>query len=92
MSAAECHCFDLEQVSERILSEKMNYLCQSKSEISNVYNAMEGHYLQAMNIVHHHANGHFDRLSFEHRDVNPSREAISILSGKCKGFTFVHPV
>ena len=68
----------------------MNYLSNSKSEIRNVFNAMEGHCLQAMNIVHHHANGHFDWLSLDHRSVNPSREVISILSGKYKGFTFVH--
>ena len=48
--------------------------------------------VQAMNIVHHHANGRSDWLISEHRSVNPSREAISILSGKYKIFTFVHPV
>ena len=45
-----------------------------------------------MKIVHHHANGNFDWLISEHRRVNPSREAISILSGKYKRFMFVHPV
>ena len=36
----------------------------------------------AVKIVHHHANGRFDWLISEHQSVNPSREAISILSGK----------
>ena len=62
------------------------------SEISNVFSTVEGHCLQAMKIVHHHANGRFDWLISEHQSVNPSREAISILSGKYKKFTFVHPV
>ena len=41
-----------------------------------------------MKIVHHHANGRFDWLISEHQSVNPSREAISILSGKYKRFMF----
>ena len=45
-----------------------------------------------MKTVHHHANGRFDWLISEDQSVNPSREAISILSGKYKRFTFVHPV
>ena len=45
-----------------------------------------------MKIVHQHANGSFDWLIFEHRSVNPSKEAVSILSGKYKRFTFVHPM
>ena len=54
---------------------------------------MEGHHcLQAMKIVHRHANGRFGWLISEHQGVNPSREAISILSGKYKKFTFVHLV
>ena len=40
----------------------------------------------------HHANGRFDWLISGHQSLNPSREAISILFGKCKRFTFVHPV
>ena len=40
----------------------------------------------------HHANGRFDWLISGHQSVNPSREAISIVSGKYKRFTFVHPV
>ena len=52
------------------------------SEISNVCKAEEGHCLQAMKIVHHHANGRFDWLISGHQGVDPSREAISILSGK----------
>ena len=54
--------------------------------------AAERHYLLAMKIVHHHANGRFDWLISGHQSVNPSREAISILSGKYKRFTFVHLV
>ena len=69
-----------------------DYLCNCKSEISNVCNVVEGHGLQAMKIVHHHANGCFDWLISGHQSVNPLREAISILSGKYKRFTFVHPV
>ena len=70
----------------------MDYLCNCKSEISNVCNALEGHCLEAMKVMHHHANGRFDWLISEHQSVNPSREAISILSEKYKRFTFVHPV
>ena len=72
--------------------KKLDYLCNCKSEISNVCNAVEGHSLQAMKIVHHHASGRFDWLISEHQRVNPSRDAISMLSGKYKRFTFVHPV
>ena len=39
-----------------------------------------------MEIVYHHANDCFDQL------VLLNREEISVLSGKYKGFTFVHPV
>ena len=52
----------------------------------------EGHSFQTMKIMRHHANGHFDWFLFGHQSVNPSREAISILSGKYKRFMFVHPV
>ena len=45
-----------------------------------------------MEIVHYHANGHFDRLLSGHQSVNPSREEISILSGKSETFMFVHPM
>ena len=62
------------------------------SEISNVCNTVEGHCLQAMKIVHHHANGRCDWSISEHQSVNPSREAISILSGKYRRFMLVHPV
>ena len=51
-----------------------------KSEISNICNAVEGHCLQAMKIVRHHANGCFDWLISRQQSINPSREAISILS------------
>ena len=50
------------------------------------------HTIEAMKIVHHHANGRFDGLISEHQSVNPSRESISILSGKYKRFTFIHSV
>ena len=66
--------------------KKLDYLCESKSEISNVCNTVEGYCLQAMNI------GCFDCLISGHQSVNPSREAISILSGKYKKVAFVHPV
>ena len=70
----------------------MDYLCNSKSETSNVYNTVKDYCLKAMKIVHHHGNSHFDWLISEHRSVNPSREALSILCGKRKRFTFVDPV
>ena len=60
--------------------------------ISNVCNAVEGHCLQTMKIVHHHANGCFHWLISGQKSVNPSREAIPVLSGKYKRFTFVHHV
>ena len=82
----------LEHVSDVTLCEKLDYLCICKSEISNVLNAVEGHCLQAIKIVHHYANSCFDWLISGHQSVNPPRETISILSGKYKRFTFVHPV
>ena len=72
--------------------KKLDYLCNCKSKISNFCNAVAGHCIEAINIVRHHANGSFDWLISDHQSVNPSREAISILSGKYKRFTFVHPV
>ena len=45
-----------------------------------------------MKIVHHYADGCVNWLISGQQSVNPSREAISILSGKHKRFTFVHPV
>ena len=70
----------------------MDYLCHCKSEISVVCNVVEDHCLQAMKIMHHYANGRFDWLSYVHQSINPSRETITILSGKYKRFTFVHHV
>ena len=61
------------------------------SEISNVCNALEGHALQAIKIVHHHANGLFDWLISKQQSVNPSTEAISILSGKNKTVNLLGP-
>ena len=53
---------------------------------------VEGHCLQAMKIVRYYANGCFHWLISGQQSDNPVREAISILSGKYKKFTFVHPV
>ena len=72
--------------------KKLVYLCNCKSEISNVVNVVAGHSLQAIKIVHHHANSCFDWLISGQKSVDPSREAISVLSGKYKRFTFVHSV
>ena len=83
-------CYVQEQVSDVTLSEKkLDYPCNSESEISSVCNAVECHCLQAM---HHHANGCFDWLISGQQSVNPSRGGISVLSGKYKRFMFVHPV
>ena len=73
-----------EQVSDVTLSAKIG--------LSLFCNVVEGHCLQAMKIVHHHANGCFDWLICGHQSINLSREAISILSGKFKRFTFLHSV
>ena len=75
----------LEQVSNVTLSgKKLDDLFNCKSEISNVCHVVEDHCLQAMKIVHNHANSWFDWLIPGQQSVNPSREAISILSGKYK--------
>ena len=66
--------------------ENLDYLCYCKSEISST---LEGHCLEAMKILHHQANGCFDWVISEYQSVNSSREAISILSGRYKRFTFV---
>ena len=42
--------------------------------------------------MHHHANGRFDWLISEHQSIEPSKEAISILSRKYKRSMFVRPV
>ena len=72
--------------------EKMDYLCNCKSEIRAICNAVENHRLQAMKVVPRHASGHFDWLIHGCQGVNPSREAISVLPRKYKRFTFVHLV
>ena len=41
--------------------------------------------------MHHHANRRFDWSISGHQSLNPSKKEISILSGKYKRFTFVHP-
>ena len=69
----------------------MDYLCNFKSEISNVCDMMEGLRLQAMKIVHYYANSCFDWLISGQQNDNHLGEATSILSGKYKRFTFVHP-
>ena len=70
----------------------MDYLCNCKSEISNVSSAVESHCLQAMKLVHDYVNGRFDWLISGQQSVNPWKEAYSVLSQKYKRFTFVHPV
>ena len=64
------------------VAKKLEYLCNCKSKISNVSNKWKDH----------HANCCFDWLIAEHKSVSPWTEAIFILSGKYKRFTFVHPV
>ena len=53
---------------------------------------MEDHCLQAMKIMDHYVNSCFDWVISGNQSVNPLREVISILSGKYKRFTFVHPM
>ena len=72
--------------------KNLDYLRDKRPEISNVFNIVEDNSLQGMKIVHHYANGRSDWSISEHQNVNPSREVISILYGKHKRFTFVHPV
>ena len=67
--------------------KETDYLCNCKSEISNVCIAVEDHCFQAMKIVYHYANSCFHWLISGHLSVNPLREGISILSGKYKRFT-----
>ena len=82
-----------EQVSNLTLSEKkLDYFGNCKPEISDICNVVEVHCLQVLKIMQHYANSCFDWLISGHQSVNHSREAISILSGKYKGFTFVHSV
>ena len=71
--------------------KELDYLCNCKSEISNVFNVLEGHCLEPMKIVHHHPNCRFDWLISENQSVNPSRKAMSILSEKYKRKSFVFP-
>ena len=72
--------------------KKLDYLCNCKSEISNVCNAEEGFCLQAMKHMRYNAKSCFNWLISRHQSVNPSREAISVLSGKYKRLAFVHPL
>ena len=71
--------------------KKLDHLCTSKTEINIVCNVAESHCPQAMKLVHYHASGRFNWLISAHERFNPSRESISILSGKYKIFTFVRP-
>ena len=50
---------------------------------------MAGHCLLAMKIMHLYANGCFDWLISGQQSVNPSREAISIASGKYRKKVYV---
>ena len=70
------------------MRKKLDYLCNCKSEISNVCNALSSSHENRASPC----NGRFDWLISRHQSVNPSRESISILSGKYERFTFVHPV
>ena len=79
--------YDLEQVPNTTLRE-LDYLCNSSQNQAMSATSC----LQAMKIVHHYAHGCFDWLIYGQQSVNLSREAISILSGKYKKFTFGHPV
>ena len=75
----------LEKDCHVTLSEKkMDYLYNCKSEISSVHNVVEGHCLQAMNIMHHHANGWFDWLISEHWSVNPWKKKFLYCLGNTK--------
>ena len=56
--------------------KKLDYLCNCKSEIGNVCNAVEDHCLQALKIVHHYADGCFGWLISRHQSINPSTEVI----------------
>ena len=72
----------------RLNGKKCYRLSEKKKELSlwlQVWNKKNLQCLQAM-------NGHFDWFISEHQSVNPSGEAISILPGKYKRFTFVHVV
>ena len=84
--------YDLEQVSNVTLIEKMDYVCNCKSEISNACNAVEGNCLQGMKIVHHYGSGYFDKLISWQLSVNPSKEEISTVLAKYKRFVFLRPV
>ena len=86
--------FSSSQLCLRCYTEekRLDYFCNCESEIRHVCSVVESRCLQAMKIVHHHANGCSDWLISGQHGVNSSREAISILSGKYKRFKFVHPV
>ena len=58
---------------------RVDYLYNCKSKISNVCNVVEGHCLQAMKILHYHANGHFDWLISGHQSVSPLPLAVLIV-------------
>ena len=50
--------------------KKLGYLCNCKSEISNVCNTVKNHCRQVMKIVHHDSNGRFDLLISGYQSVN----------------------
>ena len=53
---------------------------------------VESHCFQGLEIVYHYANGCYAWLISGQKSGIPYSEAISILCGKYKRFTFVHPV
>ena len=72
--------------------KKLDCPCSCKPKISNVCNVVESQCLQAMKIVHHYANGHYDWLISGQQSIKPSKESISSLYGKYERFSLVHPV
>ena len=68
----------------------LDCFCHCKSEINNVCNAVES--LQVIKTVHHCANVRFDWLISRDQNVDPMREAITVLDWKYKRFPLVHPV
>ena len=49
----------------------MDYLCNCRSEMSNVCNTVEVHCRQAMKIGYHYANDRFDLIISRLEFVNP---------------------
>ena len=53
---------------------------RNKQGMTEFCNAVEGYCLWTIKTMHRHANGSFDPLLSGHQSVNPSRDAIAILS------------